>query len=827
MRKRMLMVLSLLARGAVRPGGRPLVFAPGQRRPNGGVPLALLVVLLLICLASPATAGREVSPILGQGTLGAAGPTGAQQALPAPPKQSGVRVSAPQAITITFQQGISPTTAYSGVVDTYINLLAETTNYGRAVELKMSYDHRHRILLRFDLSGYIPPQAEVLSARLELYAYYREYPSVSTDVGVYEVLRPWTESGATWRNAAAGENWEEAGCQGINDRSWERIVLYRFRVVNDWQVWENTDLRDLVDRWVSNPSSNYGVVLLGLSPNDRQFWTLCASQYPAQPGAAALRPKLRVSYSLPTPTETPTITPTPTHTPTPSLTPIPTRTPTPTEIVTTASVAGVAWRDHNNNRLHDPDEPPIPGVTVVLRDPAHLELDRRVTLDDGSYKFAGLAEGSYLLTKEDPPGYTSTWPPGGVYAFYLTSAQRLTGMDLGFFPLPTATPTPTPTQSATPTATSTATPSATPTRTPTPTYTATPTATITPTPLATGTPTPTSTITPTPTHTLTPTPKGTPAGNLQDPIPVRCEEIFSASTADHASVTHNYGACGTGMVGPETVYTFQSSYALDWLSISLDTTGDLTLFVLSSANPMACFSSGGSVVVPGVAAGVTYYIVVDGSEAGGYSMELHCLPPPVSTPTLTPTPTATPTLGPSPTPTDTRIPGGPSKIYLPIVAKPRIEYFVDCGADTDYLDTSDRLWRADRTYTDGGWGYVGYADPYATTSNISNATGLVKVYQTARYGDAFGYQFDLPNGEYDVELHFAELYHKVAGRRVFDVMIEGQTKLDDLDIRAAAGDWFRAYVRSFTITVTDGQLDVVLDAVVDNAIINAIKISKQ
>ena len=653
-----------------------------------------------------------------------------------------------------------------------------------------------------------------------------EYPAASTDVSIYKVLRPWTEDGATWRNAADGVSWEDSGCEGMNDRSYERVALARIRVVDDWQVWDNAGLRDLVDQWVSDPSSNYGMILLGESLQDRQWWIASSSQWSS--GDVSVRPKLRVSYTVPTPTATPTITPTPTHTPTTTRTSVPTYTPTPTEIVTTASVVGIAWRDDDGNRLRDPGEPPFPGVTVVLRDPAHSELGRRVTQGDGSYEFAGLGEGSYLLTKEDPPGCVSSWPPGGVYAFYLLSAQRLTGMNLGFLPPPTATPTttetptPTATQSATPTATSTATPTATQTWTPAPT------ATITPTPLESATPTATSTITPTRTPTVTPTPRGTPAGDLQDPIPVTCEEILGGSTAGHMSMAQDYGSCGAGMIGPETVYTFQSSYALDRLSISLDTTADLALFVLTSANPTACFRTGGAITIDNVAAGVTYYIVVDGSEAGSYSMEVHCLPPPVSTPTVTPTATATATIGASPTPTLTRTPGGPSRIYLPIVNKPHIEFLVDCGSNTDHTDTAGQTWRADREYSEGAWGHAGVSETWFTRKDIGGTTaGTMPLYRTVRFGDAFSYQFTVPNGTYVVELHLAEIYHDEVGERVFDVDIEGQTVLANFDIIAAAGSNLEAHMRSFTITVGDQQLDVLFDAVLDNAMINAIKVSKQ
>jgi hypothetical protein len=799
----------------------------------GAVVALLLTVLLLICLVTPAGAERSVSG------HGAAGSSAGDDATGT--SGSAAELSAPQIITVTFQQGTSPTAAYSGVADTYISSSADTSNYGGAVELRLAYDARDRILLRFDLAGQIPQQAVVTDAWLELFAYYSEYPSAATDVGLYEVLRPWTESGATWIRATADASWQQIGCAGPADRSSTYTAVARFSTTPSWQVWHNTPLADLVQNWVSDPAHNYGVILLSLSPLDRQFWVLYSSQVGTEPG---LRPRLIVSYYVPVPTPTATTIPTSTRTPTPSITPTPSNTPTSTQVVTTAVVSGVAWWDQNANRQRDAGEPPMSGVTVILKNSQNVELGRRVTATDGSYEFANLTQGSYLLTKEDPVGYGSTWPSTGAYAFYLAGGQRLTGMDFGFAPLTTATltatPTRTPTLTATstglPTTTSTATPTLTPAATATVTLTGTATsiatATTTLTPMATRTstrtPTGTSTLVPTVTPTLSPTAVGTPGGSLENPIPIACEQAYSGSTVGQASVISDYGSCGGGMWGPETVYSFHAGYTLDWLGISVDTPADLAVFVLTSANPATCFSSGGSVVVPSIAQGVTLYIVVDGSESGSYTLDVHCHPLPVTTPTVTPTRTATATTGPSPTPTKTVTPGGPSKIYLPIMSKPGIEFLVDCGAAVDYLDSTSRLWLADRAYTDGSWGYVGYSDTWSTNQDIVVDTpGLMRLYQTVRFGDAFGYQFDVPNGQYEVELYFAEVFHNAAGQRVFDVILEGQTKLHDYDIFAAAGGKLQSVVESFAITVTDGQLDLILDTKVDLAMINAIRVTRQ
>jgi hypothetical protein len=769
--------------------------------------------VLLVCLAVPGAAQDD--PLV---------PPAAQTGSEA---QRDVRLSASLDTTLVFQEGIFPTASYSGVTDTCIDN-ERIDPLGQAPHLKVNYDGRQRILLRFELSDHIPAAAVVTAARLELWLFQRSTLEW-TDVGLYQVLQPWTEDGATWNNAASNAPWQVAGCNGPDDRAFDPTAVTRFLLAGTWRDWE---IAGLVQNWVSDPSSNHGVLLTGLSPDERQWWTLFSSQYSSSPTEQAKRPRLTVSYHVPPPTATPTPTPTPTLTP------------TPTEIPTVGSVAGAAWQDVNGNEVRDPGEPPMSGVTIIIKDPAFVEIDRRTTLGDGSYEFAALDPGNYVLAKVNPPGYISTSPLGGIYVFHLAAGQRQSGLDFGFFLLPTATPTSTrmPTRTPTGTATPTFNPVTTATQVPGPTRTPTRTpihsATPIVTPSHTGTPTPTSTftlvMTATPTRTATPTatlgpsptPTATPAGTFQDPIPVACERSYNGDTTGHRADRLNYGSCASGLVGPEVVYALQVSYPMDYLSIGLDPAADPTLFLflLSSANPGECLSWGRFLGLPDVDPG-NYYIVVDGFGAGTYGIEIHCYPPPQVTPTSTSTPTV------SPTPTSTRTPGGPSDMYFPIVHKPAIEFFVNCGADAPYVDSLGRHWSADREYRAGSWGHVSGTLAWATGREIEG-TEDSRLYQTQRFGDggSFAYRFDVPNGRYEVELRFAEIFFDEPGERIFDVWIEGQTLLDDFDVVDQAEGAFRALIRTFTVELDDEQLNVrfARDWVdgVENPIINALRVTK-
>ncbi len=98
------------------------------------------------------------------------------------------------------------------------------------------------------------------------------------------------------------------------------------------------------------------------------------------------------------------------------------------------------------------------------------------------------------------------------------------------------------------------------------------------------------------------------------------------------------------------------------------------------------------------------------------------------------------------------------------------------------------------------------------------------MYQTERYAATLTYQIPVANGTYEVTLDFAEMFFTAAGKRIFNVSLEGQTVLPNFDIWALAGR-YAAVQRAFVVTVTDGMLNIVATASVDNAKFSAIQIT--
>ena len=62
------------------------------------------------------------------------------------------------------------------------------------------------------------------------------------------------------------------------------------------------------------------------------------------------------------------------------------------------------------------------------------------------------------------------------------------------------------------------------------------------------------------------------------------------------------------------------------------------------------------------------------------------------------------------------------------------------------------------------------------------------------------------------------------GERIFDVWIEGNLVLDNLDVFVSSGGQYSAMERTFTTTVTDGRIDVDLSQEVYSTFVSAVEV---
>lgn len=92
-------------------------------------------------------------------------------------------------------------------------------------------------------------------------------------------------------------------------------------------------------------------------------------------------------------------------------------------------------------------------------------------------------------------------------------------------------------------------------------------------------------------------------------------------------------------------------------------------------------------------------------------------------------------------------------------------------------------------------------------------TDRPELYRGQRFGlhqsPRLDFTIPLANGTYEIDLHFAELFHNYPGRRQFDIAIEGRTVEERHDVAREVGPK-AAEIRRFTATVNDGALSLSL-----------------
>ena len=146
-------------------------------------------------------------------------------------------------------------------------------------------------------------------------------------------------------------------------------------------------------------------------------------------------------------------------------------------------------------------------------------------------------------------------------------------------------------------------------------------------------------------------------------------------------------------------------------------------------------------------------------------------------------------------------------------------YRINCGGDA-FVDEFGQQWIADDTLYSHSWGQDFGMHPYqASQRHIAekiHGTNSYELFQFFRFGrHRLWYDLPVPDGEYRVELYFAEPWHgkdggekdDYEGMRIFDVAINGETVIDDLDPWAEAG-YCGALKRVVTAKAKNGRLHI-------------------
>ena len=154
---------------------------------------------------------------------------------------------------------------------------------------------------------------------------------------------------------------------------------------------------------------------------------------------------------------------------------------------------------------------------------------------------------------------------------------------------------------------------------------------------------------------------------------------------------------------------------------------------------------------------------------------------------------------------------------------------VSGGNPSNVTNCDANLWVAELAYTFGAFGYAGGTTGYVANNITGICAGAQSLYQREHYSTSSGgfyYEFDCPEGIYEITLLEAETYWNGAGKRVFNAFIQGLQVLTNLDIYAAAGGQNLALIRVFTNAVKNSQLQILFMPVVDNARVSGMQVRK-
>lgn len=154
-----------------------------------------------------------------------------------------------------------------------------------------------RAALGFDL-GDIPTGATINSANLSLWQYY--HAEAPMTVNVHRVTRSWkegtginqcTNDGVTWYQPEGGINWTSQG--GDFDPTPAAQVS---KAANEGSHWDNFNITQLVQQWVTGQAPNLGMILKTQTENLGTYNDVSyrSDDYTITP---ALRPKLAVTYA--------------------------------------------------------------------------------------------------------------------------------------------------------------------------------------------------------------------------------------------------------------------------------------------------------------------------------------------------------------------------------------------------------------------------------------------------------------------------------------------------------------------------------------------------
>jgi beta-galactosidase len=151
------------------------------------------------------------------------------------------------------------------------------------------------------------------------------------------------------------------------------------------------------------------------------------------------------------------------------------------------------------------------------------------------------------------------------------------------------------------------------------------------------------------------------------------------------------------------------------------------------------------------------------------------------------------------------------------------ELGVNVGTEAQFADGTGLPWAGDQPFRPGSFGHEGGSAK--RTGAIITGTEQVPLFITYQEG-LTGYRFDVPDGEYEVEMLFAEAKETERGRRVFGVSVNGRVVAERLDLAAEAGRGGAVRLMTRTVAAKGAGVRVAFTPIAGAPILNAIRIRR-
>jgi hypothetical protein len=193
--------------------------------------------------------------------------------------------------TATSREGL--TTSLVALADTGIIERQPTVNSGNSASCFVN-GSREGVGMRSCLFRWptgLPSHAVVQAAQLRFTV--PDLPDAQTgeNYSVWRVLRTWSNSGATWDAALSLTGWQVPGALGTADRGPVVGSLIGDNLTGDHVVSLNSAGIAMVQSWITDPSSNRGVIVADSTSQDIVRLSTSNSSVPSA------RPTLEITYT--------------------------------------------------------------------------------------------------------------------------------------------------------------------------------------------------------------------------------------------------------------------------------------------------------------------------------------------------------------------------------------------------------------------------------------------------------------------------------------------------------------------------------------------------